>query len=393
MLIAAALADGATDVVFRGALSADIQATIRCLGAMGATVRHCGKLLHVVPGGDLKGEAVFDCGESGSTLRFMLPVVASRAPEKSMFTGEGRLPNRPLAELCRSLRAHGCVLSADAVPLTLSGQLTGGVFSLPGNVSSQYITGLLLALPLTKAGGRITLTTPLESVDYITMTMETMRRFQVDVEALPDGWRVQGGQVYRTPGKVTVEGDWSNAAALLCGGALNGHVTVTGLSLDSSQGDRRILEFLRQFGAELQTGEGAVAVKSHPLVGRELSLDQNPDLFPYLAVVAAAARGKTHFTGLRRLRMKECDRLAGMAEMLKAVGAEVEEGKDSLAIEGGCQLHGARVDVCRDHRLVMAAALLALVANGEIEIDGVEAVGKSYPGFVEDWSRLQRSAR
>lgn len=392
ILIAAALADRATDVALRGVLSEDIQATIRCLQSMGTAIRHDGDILRVASGDFPKGETVFDCGESGSTLRFLLPVVAARLVGRATFVGRGRLPSRPLSDLCRSLRDNGCELSADALPLTLAGQLEGGTFTLPGNVSSQYVTGLLLALPLTSRGGRITLTTPLESVDYITMTLDILKCFHIEVEKATDGWFVPGDQSYHTPGTIAVEGDWSNAAALLCGGALKGEVVVTGLNPMSSQGDRRILDYLRQFGAELQETADGVAVRACPLHGQRLCLDQNPDLFPVLAVVAAAAQGQTHFTGLRRLRMKECDRLAGIAEMLRAVGAMVVEGEDSLTVEGGGFLHGASLNVCNDHRLVMAAALLALVTGSEIPINGLEAVNKSYPGFVKDWTELQRSA-
>ena len=390
VLIVAALADAPTNVVLNGFTSADIEATIRCIKALGATVLPLKNCLHVIPGEIPAGQVAFDCGESGSTLRFMLPVAAARLKNGAEFIGAGRLPNRPLGELCDGLRANGCNVSANSVPLAMTGRLTGGEFVLPGNVSSQYITGLLLALPITQQGGSIRLVSQLESTDYVVMTIKVLKRFGIVVETLADGWRVRGGQSYHSPGTFAVEGDWSNAAALLGAGAIDGSVTVSGLNVASAQGDRRIVEFLREFGAEIAVNGDSVTVSSRPLHGVTLDMSENPDLFPVLAVLAAAAEGRTVLANAARLRLKECDRLSGMAGMLTAVGVHVTETEDSLIIEGGVPLHGARVNVHNDHRLVMAAALLAQVAKANIEIAGVEAVNKSYPGFVEDWNRLER---
>ena len=390
LLIAAPLADVPTNVVLNGFTSADIEATVRCIKALGAIVLPLKEGLRVVPGKTPVSERVFDCGESGSTLRFMLPVAAAYLRNGAVFIGAGRLPNRPLGELCDGLRANGCDISANSVPLTLTGRLTGGEFMLPGNVSSQYITGLLLALPITPQGGSIRLTSQLESSDYVSMTLRVLERFGIIVEVLTDGWKVPGGQTYHSPDECVVEGDWSNAATLLCAGAINGAVTLNGLNVSSAQGDRRIVEFLGDFGAEVTTTGASVTVSSRSLHGVTLDISENPDLFPVLAVVAAAAEGRTVLTNAGRVRLKECDRLAGMAEMLSAVGAKVTETADSLIIEGGKPLHGSRVNVHNDHRLVMAAALLSQVAKADIEVDDMEAVNKSYPGFVEDWNRLER---
>ena len=401
VLIAAALADAPTNVVLNGFTSADIEATIRCIKALGATVLPLKNCLHVIPGEIPAGQVAFDCGESGSTLRFMLPVAAARLKNGAEFIGAGRLPNRPLGELCDGLRANGCNVSANSVPLAMTGRLIGGEFVLPGNVSSQYITGLLLALPITQQGGSIRLVSQLESTDYVVMTIKVLERFGIVVETLADGWRVPGGQSYHSPGTFAVEGDWSNAAALLCAGAIDGSVTVSGLNVASAQGDRLIVEFLREFGVGVAVNGDSVTVSSRPLHGVTLDMSENPDLFPVLAVLAAAADGRTVLANAARLRLKECDRLSGMAEMLTAVGVHVTETEDSLIIEGGV-FHGearaqrgdarapSRADIKNDHRLVMAAALLSQVANADIEVDNVEAVNKSYPGFVEDWNRLER---
>ncbi len=411
VLIAAALADVATDVVLNGFTSEDIEATIRCIEALGANVMYEENSLCVIPEDVPVGPVEFDCGESGSTLRFMLPVAAARLKDGAVFSGSGRLPSRPLGELCKRLRSNGCYLSADSLPLTLEGCLSGGIFTLPGNISSQFITGLLLALPITPRGGRIYLSSPLESSDYVAMTLQVLETFGITVEKIENGWNIPGNQTYHSPGSVQVDGDWSNAAVMFCAGLFGGATTVYNLDWESLQGDRRIVNFLWSFGATVRIerryspgmvkmfreagitkdfdGFGICASAHGGLHGVTLDMSENPDLFPVLAVVAAAAEGRTILANAKRVRMKECDRLSGMAEMLTAVGANVTETDDSLIIDGGASLHGAHVNVHNDHRLVMAAALLSLAAKADIEVDNVEAVNKSYPRFLRDWKKLK----
>ena len=388
LLLAAGLSDAPTTLRLRGELSEDIRATMRCLAALGVRVTPGDGTLRVEPGacgptGD------FDCGESGSTLRFLLPVAAARGVSGARFTGRGRLPARPLGELCGALAAHGCRLSSTAVPLTLDGRLLGGEFVLPGNVSSQYITGLLFALPLTAAGGRIVLSTALESSAYVEMTLRTLRRFGVAAETLPDGWRLAGGQSYGSPGEASVEGDWSNAAGFLCAGALGGPLTLTGLDHGSAQGDRRIVGLLRGFGARGEERDGQVTVSRGELRPQSVDMSEIPDLLPVLSAFAAAVPGRTVLCHAERVRLKECDRVAAMAAMLRSAGCPVEERPDGLAIDGGGPLRGGPVEVCNDHRLVMAAALLAVVAGQAVSVSEAGAVAKSYPEFVSDWQRCQ----
>ncbi len=385
LLICAALADGPTQVGLRS-LSQDMEYTMGCLKALGASIQPAGPGLWQVSPGPLPPACLLDCGESGSTLRFLLPVAAALGA-RARFAGHGRLPQRPMGPLVEQLEGHGISFSAPSLPFSIRGRLAGGEFQLPGDVSSQFITGLLLAAPLLPGGAVIRLTSPMESADYIRITQAAMARFGVAVEVLEDGWRVPPGQRYRSPGAVEAEGDWSNAAFWLCAGALGKPVTVTGLRLDSPQGDRAVLDVLARFGARVEAAAGQATVSPGPLRGIAIDAGPIPDLIPVLSVVAACAQGWTEICHAGRLRLKESDRLAAIAAMLRALGAQVEEGSDSLRILGG-PLAGGRVDSCADHRMVMAAAIAAIRCQGPVTIDGAQAAAKSYPTFWQDHQRL-----
>ena len=362
LLICAALADRET-VIERVDWSEDIGATARCLAALGAQVERAGDALRITPIETPERSPVLDCGESGSTLRFLLPVAA--ALHGGRFVGRGRLPDRPQEILLRLLAEHGAAADAGRLPLTLSGGLRGGRFTLPGNVSSQYVSGLLFALPLLPEGGEIFLSTPLQSAGYVEMTLRSLKRFGVRVERTASGYLVPGGQKYRSPGELSPEGDWSNAAFFLAAG-----VEVTGLDRESAQGDRAVERLLPALGG------GAV-----------VDLEQIPDLLPILAVAAARAQGVTRFVGGGRLRIKESDRIESTAALLRALGVEVETLPDGLTVHGG-SFAGGLVDGANDHRIVMAAAIAAVTAKGAVTIRGAEAVAKSYPRFFEDLKSL-----
>ncbi|MEL7601623.1 MAG: 3-phosphoshikimate 1-carboxyvinyltransferase [Bacillota bacterium] len=385
LLIAAALADKPTHIALPSR-SRDIDATADCLRALGADIQD-------EPGGVVitpiikRGEAIqLDCGESGTTLRLLLPVAAALC-KRARLIGRGRLPERPLAELIRCLSAHGVCFDHDRLPLSLSGELRAGEYSIPGDVSSQYISGLLLALPLLAGDSSIRLTSPLESAGYVDMTLSALSRFGVIAQTKPGGFFVPGKQAYRSPGCVRAEGDWSNAAFFLAAGAIGKPVTCTGPDAASAQPDRVILELLGRFGADVTWRDGAVTVSPAPLTGMDIDVSQSPDLVPILAVLGCAAAGQTRLYNARRLRMKESDRLSAVAAMLRAFGAAVEELPDELVITGGA-LSGGSVDCCEDHRIAMAAAVAATIAAGETTLTGTECVEKSYPSFFEDFVSL-----
>ncbi len=385
LLICAALADRET-VVPLASSSRDVEATIGCLRALGAEIGRGDGAVVVRPVGRPADAPVLACGESGSTLRFLLPVAAALGAE-ARFTGAGRLPARPIAELTAALTEHGVAFDAPGLPFRIAGRLRGGEFRIRGDVSSQYLSGLLLALPLTGEESVIRLTTELESASYAALTQRALERFGVRVRAA-DGTYVVAPQRFVSPGRAAPGGDWSNAAAFLAAAASGaGEITVVGLDGASAQGDRAACTLLRSLGARVTLGGGAVSVSGGALRGGELDMADTPDLLPVLAAAAATAEGETRFVRAGRLRWKESDRLAATAALLNALGGRAEITADGLLVRGGA-LRGGDVDSFGDHRLVMAAAVAAARAEGSVVIRGADAVEKSYPTFFEDYKKL-----
>lgn len=367
LLIAAALSDSPTQLRLN-ALNEDILATAQCLRALGADIQESDHGFTVRPIRAVPNPCELFCNESGSTLRFLIPVAAALGAS-ARFTGAGRLPQRPNALLTNVLRAHGVQADGDLLPLSLSGTLRGGTCAIAGNVSSQYITGLMLALPLCAQDSEIHLTTPLESASYIDVTREALRAFGIRIEPRPNGWFIPGNQRYRTPGALTVEGDWSSAAFWHAANRLGGKVECRNLNPASAQGDRAIVPLLDR-------------------LGETVDVSDTPDLVPALAVAAAVHPGTTRIVGAARLRLKESDRLFTVAQMLRALGGQAEELSDGLVIRGQSALTGGTVDGCNDHRIVMAAAIAGAYAAAPVTILGAQAVRKSYPTFFEDFQTL-----
>lgn len=388
LLICAALADRATKIVCAEP-SQDMDATVRALAALGADFTYRNGAYTVYPMEMPRGDAVLDCGESGATLRFLLPVVAALGVSAT-FRLRGRLAERPLSPLWEAMEAHGCRLSRpDADTVRCEGRLDGGTWEIAGNVSSQFISGLLLALPLTGEESDIMLTTPLESAPYADLTVQALRQFGVNAARTGTGWQIPQGWGYTSCGKAAVEGDWSNAAFWLCAGAISNPVTVEGLALESAQGDREIRSILERFGAKVETAGGAVTVTPGDLHAIELDARNIPDLVPPIALVAACAQGTTRIFGAERLRLKESDRLQSVADALSALGAGVEITTDGLLIRGS-RLTGGTVDSRNDHRIAMTAAIAACACTRPVVLRGAEAVNKSYPRFWEDYRTLTR---
>ena len=392
-LICAALSDGETYIACREK-SKDILATVECLRALGAEIHSDREGFLVLPPHTLpKGEVTLDCGESGTTYRFLLALSALLGVNAALV-GHGRLPSRPLSPLYELLQEKGVTLSPHGSnPLRVSGSLCGTSFSFPGNVSSQYASGLLLAFPaLAQRTGEsysLTLTGKVESLPYLYLTVEVMAAFgaRPSIEHHDDGsitFLVRGGRKYRSPERFVVEGDFSSAAFFLAAGAIGRYpFTVAHLSENSTQGDREILALLRRFGASVEVTPDRVTVSPAPLHGIEIDAKHIPDLVPILAVVAAVAEGDTEIKNAARLRLKESDRLATTAAMLRALGGEVEEREDGLLIHGGKPLAGGLVDGAKDHRIVMSAAVAASVCEGEVTITDAQAADKSFPSFFK----------
>ena len=353
LMILSAFADAPTHLMMRGT-GQDIEATACCLRALGAqiTKEECGYLIRPIK--HLPSSADLYCGESGSTLRFLLPVVGALGINGT-FRMEGRLPERPLSPLWEEMERMGCRLSRPACDTVLcTGKLHPGKYSIRGNVSSQFITGLMLAFPLMAESSGLHIEGTVSSAPYIRMTEEALAKFGPDL---------------KSPGCIHVEGDWSNGAFMLAATALGSSVAVTGLDTCSVQGDRAVTKLLPD-------------LEEH----RVIDVDDVPDLVPILSIVAAAKKGAV-FTGIRRLRTKESDRVETVISMICSLGGHAEAVQDKLIIHG-TGLTGGTVDSCNDHRIAMSAAIAATVCKTNVTILGAECVEKTYPGFWEDYSRL-----
>ena len=389
MLLCAAMGEKEVTLRCRG-LSKDILATVACLKALGASVDAEGEVLHLRPvSAPPPGLCLLPCGESGSTLRFLLPLVGVLGAS-AVFEREGRLPERPIEPLRRELCRNGMDIRGDGARLYCSGQLRPGAFFLPGNISSQYISALLMTLPLLEGESTLHIEGALESAAYVAMTEEVLRLGGVQTEKTGAGYRIPGGQHCRFAPELSVEGDYSNAAFFLCAGALSERgIRVTGLDPQSRQGDRAIVPLLEEMGAQVASDGSSVTVKRAALHGITIDASPIPDLIPVLSVVAAAASGETRVIHAQRLRLKESDRLHSTTQMLRALGAEAEELPDGLVIRGGRTLAGGTVDACGDHRIAMSAAVAGGICRGAVTICGSECVQKSYPDFWTDFQQLK----
>ncbi len=388
LLICAALGDRETLIRCDG-ISDDIAATVRCLNAIGADIRETAEGLQVRLRTSPAGDAELPCGESGSTLRFLIPVLGALG-QSGTFRMEGKLPTRPLSPLKELCCERGMRIRQEGRLLRCEGFLRPGDYEIPGDISSQYVSGLLMALPLLPGESRLRVTGKVESADYIAMTEDALDKSGIRWEK--EGWlyRIPGGQKPALPPALTVERDWSAAAFFLVMGALSpAGITLRGLDAASRQGDRRVLAILRSFGAEITEGPEGITARRGTLGGISLDAAQIPDLVPVLSVLAAAAEGETRITGAGRLRLKESDRLQTTAAMLQALGADIRETEDGLTIIGAPALTGGCADAAGDHRIAMSAAAAASVSEGTVTVLGAECVKKSYPRFWEDLEALE----
>ena len=355
LLICAALADNATTLICPQT-SRDMDATAQCLCALGAIIDKTAEGYHIQPISQTPQKAVLDCHDSGSTLRFLLPIAGALGVD-TLFRLEGRLPQRPLSPLWEEMERMGCSLSRPT-PNTIrcQGKLKPGSYSIAGNVSSQFITGLLFAQSLIAGETSLEITGKLESKPYVDLTKAAMDLFQAPR--------------YHSPGTVTVEGDWSNGAFWLAAQSLGSNLTVSGLSETSVQGDRAAAKWIHELTQEKCT----------------ISAADIPDLVPILSVAAAFGHGAV-FTDITRLRLKESDRIASTIAMLEALGGQAEASQDTLTVFPA-RLQGGTVDSVNDHRIAMAAAIAATACTGDVVILGAECVEKSYPNFWTEYRRL-----
>ncbi len=331
----------------------------------------------------MNGKRVLDCGESGSTLRFLLPLCGALGGDYE-FIGHGKLMDRPTDELFFVMNEHG-VKTEKKDTIKISGKLQSGKYKIRGDISSQYVSGLLLALPTLKGDSEIELITPLSSAPYVHITLEVLKNFGIEIEEIESGYKIKGEKKYL--GKCSPEGDWSNSAFFLVAGAVNGDITVTGLNTESVQGDRVIVDVLKSAGADITVKENYVRVRKSELKSFTFDANDCPDLVPITAVLGALSNGKTVIKNIERLKIKESDRIVSTLNMLSAFNIKAESDGKSLTVYGG-KIKAGKVDSYNDHRIVMASAILCSVAEGESTIFGAEAVNKSYPTFFTDLKKL-----
>lgn len=390
-LICGALAQGVSRIGNLDVKGEDVAATLACLQELGITFQDDGAEYAIHGGLKTPSDgAVLDCNESGSTLRFLIPL-AMQFGTPVRFTGRGRLLERPLSPYLEVLSAHGGRVEREQGMLTVGGTLVPGYYSLPGDVSSQFVTGLLFALPLLEGDSEIRLTSPLESKDYVALTIAVQEHFGIRLEPMGDlGFLVPGNQKYQAT-SYRVESDYSAAAFFLVAGALGCKVECMDLSPDSLQGDRAILSILKRVGAEIIPGpNGGLTIQPGHLHAVELDLADIPDLAPPLAALLCHVEGTSRLTGCRRLRLKESDRLHAIASGLNALGAQIQVDGDDLLISGGKNLHGGTVDPSGDHRIAMAAAVASIGSEGAVTIQNSDCVKKSYPNFWKDFCVIDR---
>ena len=363
LLICAAFANNETTLICPDT-NRDIEATVDCLNALGANIIRTTDGYSIDPIARIPETAVLNCCESGSTLRFMLPIVGALGVDAT-FQMAGRLPQRPLSPLWEEMERMGCTLTRPtADTLRCQDKLKSGEYTIDGGVSSQYITGLLFALSL-MGGGKLNITGKIESLPYIEMTQKAMSIFGVRT----NDYIVAPGQSFHTPGIWTVEGDWSNGAFFLAAQALGNPLDVQNLNPDSPQGDRASASLLKQLNENIVIDASDI-----------------PDLVPILSIVAGAKKGAT-FTNIQRLRIKESDRVASTIAMLEALGGKAEATEDTLTVYG-TGYRGGIVDAQNDHRIAMSAAIAATVCTEPVTVLGAEAVKKSYPKFWDEYARL-----
>lgn len=392
-IFAASLANG-TSRLTNVMLSEDIRATVDAARSFGAEItaepEEDGLFTLMVTGTPepRTQDCLINCGESGSTVRFLIPLAAIDA-DNTVITGTGRLAERPLEPVISILEKQGfSIEKGDAeLPLILTGKLKPGRFELRGDVSSQFITGLMLALPLLDGDSEIVLTTPLQSRPYVDITVAILEQFGIEIEKINDDhYRVQGNQAYR-PNSLEIEGDFSQAAFWLVNGTINRKTICTGLPETSVQGDFAVIDILKRADAAVTWDSGRETWTAEPRQTRSFHLDAAdvPDLVPVLAVLAALSSGTSEIYNAERLRHKESDRLQAVTDLLTALGAECTMTGDGLIIEGGREFTGGEVDSFRDHRIAMSTAVASGRAGSDVVLFDAQCVAKSWPGFWEDF--------
>ncbi len=391
-LICAALS-GIETKIYCGSVSDDIEATAGCLAGLGANISYDDGIYTVVPISEMPENAVIDCRESGSTLRFLLPVIGALGIGAEIKM-HGRLPKRPLSPLWEELERHGMSLTRENGKIICSGKLSSGEYSIAGNVSSQFISGLLFALSVIDGESTLNITGKAESVGYINITLAALKKFGADISFDGKKFVIKGNKRLSGCGEIKIGGDWSNAAVWFCGAAASGRkLAMSGLDTASKQRDRDVLEILSLLGCDIFEDRERVICIGKRMSGLTINAENIPDIIPVICAAACAAKGKTVIKNAQRLRLKESDRLKAIYKTLRRLGADVKLSLDGVIIKRGKKLSGGVVDSFNDHRVVMMAVVAAVLCRKKVTITRAEAINKSYPGFWDDLKALGGSVK
>jgi 3-phosphoshikimate 1-carboxyvinyltransferase len=388
-LIAAALAKGKS-LIKRPLESEDTEATIDMLRALGVTITKTHEGIIVESNGIQKPSRILFANESGSSLRFLVPVALTVETEVT-FDGKTGLRKRPISEYLKVFDQMGIKYRQfdENLPLQIKGKLVPGEYRISGSISSQFVTGLLYALPLLKSDSKLILETPLESKDYVDMTISIQRQFGVEVEPIKDGYFIKGNQKYCEKTFV-VSGDFSQAAFHIIAGILGAKLSLTKIEQNTHQADEKILEIVKMMGGIIKYDNGTIEPKSSKTYGRVIDLSQCPDIGPIMAVLCALSDGESRIINASRLRIKESDRITAITTELNKLGARISETKDGMIIQGVKNFKSnMNLYSWNDHRIVMALAIAAIKTDGPIRITGAESIKKSYPTFFEDYVKLK----
>lgn len=387
LLICSAFADEVTKILYHG-LCDDIKRTVEALEALSAKIEIQNKYILITPIKKIPKSVNIFCGESGSTLRFLLPLCAVLGINAN-FNGSGRLPERPINTILELLKKNGVYSSNDFLPLTLSGKLNAAEFKIDGSISSQFVTGLLFSLPLLPKDSKIEILPPINSKPYIDLTISVLSEFGIEINFVNNIIHIKGNQKYKSPKKISADGDFSSAAFFLTGGAISGDVTVSGLNLNSKQGDKKIIEILSEMGTEIEIGKDFVRTKKSILKGIEINAKHIPDLVPILSIAGAFTKtGITSFINTSRLRTKESDRIKSSTTMLESVGGITAETDDGFIVFPNENISHGEIQGFNDHRIVMSAFILGTAAEENISVSDIFSVNKSYPHFFEDFKAI-----
>ena len=385
-MIIASVLSGSRSSIFGSLNSKDIIATLDCMSTLGATINECQNGVEIEASNLTPYGKVFNVNESGSTMRFLLPLLPAYLSEFSMV-GEGRIGERPVSALRKAMGKCGVEVDKDFLPVSVKGRYCSNHFSVNAGVSSQFVTGLLFTL-VALGGGTLKIEGELTSKGYIDITIGVLEKYGVSVSFEDNIYTVSLPNGMVAPREIRVNGDWSSACFWIVAGVLNGDITIKGLEYPDHQPDSIILSLIKEMGGKVTCNQGAVRAMKSDLKAIEFDADGSPDIVPILAVACSCAEGVSTITGTRRLRLKESDRVKAVTDMLSACGVKVESGENHIKIWGTNNIKGGVIDSVRDHRIAMSGIILGSVSSGDVTVKEVECVSKSYPDFLKDFALL-----